>query len=184
MALVALNLAGCAAQKDIRLSVEEEQIELTFSWCGSDDRHAYTIEVIKQFEEKYPNIKVNLEYSEFTGFQLKTDVKMRAGTEADVMQLNYSWLDRYSPDGQGLYDLNKLSDNLNHYSEESLSYGYSVNVLNALPIALNGKVFIYNKSIYDKYGLDIPKTWDDLFAAADVMKQDGVYPLDLENSAV
>lgn len=186
MVLLVLNLTGCTSQNEIRLSIEEEQVELTFSWWGSDDRHAYTIEAIKQFEEKYPNIKVNLEYSEFTGFQLKTDVKMRAGTEADVMQLNYAWIDRYSADGKGLYDLNQVSGNLNlnNYSKESLSYGYSANVLNALPIALNGKVFIYNKTIYEKYGLDIPKTWDDLFAAAQVMNQDGIYPLDLENSAV
>ena len=34
-----------------------------------------------------------------------------------------------------------------------------------------------NKTIYNKYGLDVPKTWDDLFKAAKVMKKDGVYPM-------
>lgn len=179
-------LTGCTSSGDIPLSIEEEQIELTFSWWGSDDRHVYTIEAVKEFEKQHPNIKVNLEYSEFTGFQLKTDVKMRAHTEADVLQINYAWVDRYSADGKGLYNLNSLSQTLNleNYTKEALSYGYSNEVLNALPIALNGKVFVYNKSIFDKYGLSIPETWEDLFDAAEVMSKDGVYPLDLEASAI
>lgn len=180
-------VCGCTGNEgDIALSVEDERIEITFSWWGSDSRHAYTIAAIEEFEKLYPNIKVKLEYSEFTGFQLKTDVKMKAHTEADVLQLNYAWVDRYSPNGDGLYDLNKVSDviNFDNYTEDAISYGYSNGVLNALPIASNGKVFIFNKSVYDKYGLDVPRTWDDLFKAAEVMKKDGVYPLDLETAAI
>ncbi len=39
--------------------------------------------------------------------------------------------------------------------------------LNALPIAYNSVVFFYNQDLLDQYGLDVPKTWDDLFAAAE-----------------
>lgn len=187
VSIAVTGLAGCGSSDgNIPLSVEEERIELTFSWWGSDDRHEYTIAAIKKFEEEHSNIKVNMEYSEFTGFQLKTDVKMRANKEADILQLNYAWVDRYSEDGTGLYDLSKVKDvlNLNNYTDEQLSYGMSNNILNALPIALNGKVLLYNKSIFDSYKLDIPKTWEDLFKAAEVMSKDGVYPLDLEASAI
>lgn len=187
LSMAVTALAGCnSSTQEIRLEEEKQEINITFSWWGSDSRHEYTIEAIREFEKKYPYINVELEYSEFTGFELKTSVKMAAHTEADVMQLNYAWVDLYSHDGNGLYDLNKVSDivNLGNYTETSLSYGMSNGVLNALPIALNGKVFIYNKAIYDKYGLEIPKTWDDLFAAAAKMKKDGVYPLDLDSSAV
>ncbi len=186
-AAVAISaLAGCGSNTEITLEESEEQIEITFSWWGTDSRHAYTIAAVEAFEEQNPNIKVNLEYSEFTGFQLKTNVKMAAHTEADVMQLNYAWVDAYSPDGTGFYDLNGLSDiiDLTNYSEESLGYGTVDGYLNALPIAINGKVFLYNETIYESYGLDIPQTWDDLFEAASVMSKDGVYPLELEQSAM
>ncbi len=179
------SLAGCGST-EITLDESEEQIEITFSWWGSDSRHEYTIAAVKAFEEENPNIKVNLEYSEFTGFQLKTNVKMAAHTEADVMQINYAWVDAYSPDGTGFYDINQLADvvDLSNYSEESLGYGTVNGYLEALPIALNGKVFLYNETIYESYGLDIPQTWDDLFEAASVMSADGVYPLELEQSAM
>lgn len=179
-------LSGCSSSKDVALIEADEQIEITFSWWGNDPRHTYTIDAVREFEKQNPNIKVNLEYSEFTGFQQKTNVKIAAHTEADIMQLNYSWVSGYSPDGSGFYDLNKVSDvlNLNNYTDEALSYGMINGSLNALPIAQNGQVFIYNKTLYDKYGLDIPKSWADFYKAAEVMNKDGVYPMDLGSVAM
>lgn len=177
------SVTGCGSNKEVALVKESSQKEITFSWWGSDARHEYTIAAIKEFEKKHPDIKVHLEYSEFTGFQEKTNVKMAAHTEADIMQLNYSWVSGYSPDGTGFYDLEKLSNDLNlsNYEEEVLDYGRVNGVLNALPIAQNGQVFICNESLYKKYNLEIPKSWDDFFAAAKVMNKDGIYPLDLNN---
>lgn len=180
------TLSGCGTGTEMTFEEGEEQIEITFSWWGSDSRHEYTIAAVKAFEEQYSNIKVNLEYSEFTGFQKKTDVKIAAHTEADVMQLNYAWVSTYSPDGTGFYDLNQLADVLvlSNYTEEALSYGTINGYLDALPIAQNGHVFIYNQDLYEKYGLDLPTTWDDFTAAAEVMQKDGVYPLDLGSTAM
>jgi oligogalacturonide transport system substrate-binding protein len=48
--------------------------------------------------------------------------------------------------------------------------------LNAIPIALNTQSVYINKTIYDSYGLDVPKTWEDYFAAAKAMRGK-VYPL-------
>lgn len=111
---------------------------------------------------------------------------MAAHTEADVMQLNYAWVSGYSPDGTGFYDLNELSDilDLSNYTEEALSYGTINGHLDALPIAQNGQVFVYNKSLYDTYNLELPKTWDDFEKAASVMKKDGICPLDLGSVAM
>ncbi len=180
------SLTGCGSSKDITFEEGKEKTELTFSWWGPDDRNEYTIAAVKEFEKQHPDIKVNLEYSEFTGFKEKTDIKMRAHTEADVMQLNYSWVSGYSPDGTGFYDLNSVSDilNLDNYDETVLSYGMVGDSLNALPIAQNGQVFIYNKNIYDKYGLELPGSWEELFNAAQVMSQDGIYPLDMGSVAM
>lgn len=179
-AVTLLSFTGCG-NTDMTFEEGNEQKEITFSWWGPDSRHAYTIAAVKAFEQEHPDIKVKLEYSEFTGFQKKTNVKMAAHTEADVMQLNYAWVSGYSPDGTGFYDLNELSDilDLSNYTEEALSYGTINGHLDALPIAQNGQVFVYNKSLYDTYNLELPKTWDDFEKAASVMKKDGICPLDL-----
>lgn len=184
--LAVATITGCSSSSNIQLVDEKEEINLTFSWWGKDSRHDYTIAAIKEFEKQNPNIKVNLQYSEYTGFQQKTNVQLTSHTEADVMQLEYAWVNLYSPNGEGFYDLNTVSSDLNlkNYSDVSLGYGTINSKINALPIAINGKVFIYNKDIYDNYGLELPKTWDDLYKAAEVMSKDGIYPFDVEPKAV
>jgi len=108
---------------------------------------------------------------------------MASHNNCDVMQINYSWLSEYSADGLGYYDINKLSDqiDLSSFTKEDLATGTRNGHLNALPIAYNTVCLFYNADMFSSYGLEIPKTWDDLFAAADVMKKDGIYVLGMVN---
>ena len=152
---------------------------ISLSWWGNDGRHEYMMEGVDLFEKKNSSIDVSIRYGEWNGYETKTQVYMESGNETDVMLINYSWLSRYSPDGTGYYDLNRLSDyiDLSAFGEKYLEYGTVNGRLNALPTAMNTTILCYNKSMYDKYGLALPVTWDDLFAAAEVMKADGIYPL-------
>lgn len=182
----ALVLGGCGST-DISLAESAEKIELEVSWWGSDERNSYTMEALKEYDEAHPELDIAMTYGEFTGFEQKNDVKMFAHTEADIMQIDFKWLDKYESQGLSFYDLSQLSDyiDLGQYDETELSYGKGASGAQAaLPIAINAKVCWFNKSIYDSYGLDLPKTWDDLFAAAKVMNPDGVYPLDIDSNAL
>lgn len=177
------STAGCGSE-DITLAEEEDIVEINFSWWGTDARHDYTMEAIKEFEKKYPNIQVHMEYSEWTGYDRKNAVEMASNTEADVMQINFSWLNKFSADGSRYYNLEELEDlNLTSFEASILDFGRSAGTLNALPIALNAKVFLYNEDLYKSFGMEIPTTWEDFFAAADKMKAKNVYPLDLDSTA-
>lgn len=182
-----IALTGCAALMLTAASCGEKAVvqsqdaktEITLSWWGNDARNEYTIEAVERFEELHPDIKVKCSYSEWSGYEARSQVQMISDTEADVMQINFNWLDQYSHDGTGYYDLNKLTDlvNLSYFPPEVLSFGTKNGVLNAVPIAMNAETVYINKTIYEKYGLDIPKTWDDVFAAAEAMRGDGIFPL-------
>ncbi len=145
------------------------QNTINFGWWGNDERHDYTLQGIDIFEQKNPSINVNCTYSVWSGYERRNRIYMRSGSEPDVMQINYNWISEYSPDGNGYYNLYDLSDyiDLSSYTENELSYGTVNGKLNALPIAYNSVVFFYNQDLLDQYGLDVPKTWDDLFAAAE-----------------
>jgi oligogalacturonide transport system substrate-binding protein len=160
---------------------QEKTIPVAFSWWGNDERHFYTLKGLNLFGEKNPGIQVSHKFGVWDGFEGKNRVYMKSKTNADVMQINYNWLEEFSPDGTGYYDLSKVKDEieLSGYKPADLQAGERGGVLNAIPIAYNSTVFFYNKSIYDRYGLPIPETWDDLFAAAERMRQDGIYPLGL-----
>lgn len=158
---------------------KETRTAVSYSWWGNDKRHAYTLAGLDRFEESHTDIQVSPYYGVWDGFEQRNAVVMRSHDASDVMQINYAWLSEYSPDGTGYYDLYQLSDviDLSQFSDRDLSFGTVDGHLNALPIAYNMPVFWYNADLYAKYGLEVPRTWDDLFAAAQVMRADGVYPL-------
>lgn len=172
-----LSTSSCIKSEPV-ITQQSKQTQINFSWWGTDARNKYTIKAIELFEEKYPDIKVNCSYSEWSGYEERSKIQMRSNTEADVMQINFSWLSQYSEDGEGYYDINLLNNfNLSNFSEDVLEYGIKKDHLNAVPIAMNAETVYINQDIYDRYGLDTPKTWDDFFNAAEVMKQDGIYPI-------
>jgi oligogalacturonide transport system substrate-binding protein len=178
--LCAAMLTGCSGNNTASAETNSaEAVEIDFSWWGDDERHIYTMNAVDIFQEMNPDINVNYRYGIWSGFEKRTKVWMASRKEADVMQINYSWLSEYSPDGNGFYDLYELTDyiDLSNFTEDDLKFGEIDGKLNAIPIAFNTPTMYYNEDIYSSYGLSLPTTWDDFFTAASVMKEDGIYPL-------
>lgn len=184
LVLIGTSLTGCSDTQTILYSKNDTNI--TFSWWGNDARHVYTMEGVDQFQLIHPEIDVEYRYGEWNGFEKRNKVWMESNTEADVMQINFAWLSQYSPDGNGYYDLYQLADyiDLDNFTKEDLELAEINGHLNAIPIAYNTQIIADNQDVYDKYGLDIPSTWDDYLEAAKVMQADGVYPLGMVKKQV
>ncbi len=176
--------AGCTNKTT--MTSQKSQVEIEFSWWGNDARNKYTLQAIDIFEDMHPEISVKCSYSEWSGYETRNKVWMNSDTEADVMQINYGWLSEYSSDGSGYYDLYQLGDkiDLTNFTNDQLNYGIRNGSLNALPIAMNAQSVYINKDLYQQYGLKVPRTWDELFAAASAMKKDGIYPLSASNKSM
>jgi oligogalacturonide transport system substrate-binding protein len=181
IAVAVLGYIGITGGSSQDIEQQQSQTKISVSWWGNDDRHLYMLKGLDLFQKANPDIEVAHHYGVWNGYETRTKVSMKANTESDVMQINYAWLNTYSKDGTGYYDLNKLNNiiDLSGYSKDDLAYGTVNGRLNALPIAYNSIAFFYNKDTLDKYGLQVPATWDDLFNAAAVMKKDGVYPISM-----
>lgn len=170
---------SCSSSDDTVITEQNYIADITLSWWGNDTRNEYTIEGVRQFMELHPDINVHCSYSEWSGYESRSKVQMISNTEADVMQINYGWLDQYSPDGTGYYDIESVSDyiDLSAFDEKMLDYGRVNGILNAIPIAMNVETIYIDKTVYDKYFLSVPTTWNDFFKAAEVMSPDGIYAL-------
>ena len=181
VALIVLAVFLFVSRKPEKEAGDVEQTRIQISWWGNDGRHLYTMEGVNLFQEKNPDIAVSYRYGVWNGYEKRTKVWMESHNESDVMQINYAWLNVYSKDGGGFYDLNELSEyiDLSNFTEEELSYGTKNGKLNALPIAMNTHTFYYNQDVLDSYGLSVPETWDDLFTVAEKLAPDGKYLLGL-----
>lgn len=183
--LLSLVLTACKTS-EISLKEEESQVELQFSWWGNEEKNNTMLEIIREFEQKYPNIRVNAEYGEWDMASTRFPIKIKSKTEADVMQIDYSWLYEYSNYGDGFYDLAGVSDSLSmdSFSENVISSGISGGIQNGLPTSVVANVFVYNQNVLDAYGISAPGSWEELTAAARVMQKDKIYPIVLSNEAL
>lgn len=156
-----------------------EQKQISFSWWGKAPRHEYTLQGINVFEKNYPFIKVSPDYSSWAEYDSSFEKKFTENTCADVMQINFDWLYKYSADGEGFYDLSTLSDEIElfNFTADDLAFGTMNGKLNAIPIAFNTVIPIFEKSLFDQYNLQIPSTWDELFYTAKVLRNTGTYVL-------
>lgn len=176
----AVDGSTAAAETVAELEVNTtDPITLRFNWWGGDSRHEKTLAAIRAFEEKYPNIKVEGEYEAFSGHEEKVALSIKAGSAADLIQLNMDWVFAYSPKGETFCDLNQLSNiiDLSYYDDTDKAF-YTINgSLQALPIANTGRGFIWNKTTYDKVGVAIPTTLEELMAAGEAFAayEDGSY---------
>ena len=170
--IILVLTTGCGKKQETSENNGKEVV-LRFMWWGGDSRHKATLDAIKLFEEKNPGIKVKAEYGGTDGYFQKVSTQIAGNTAPDIMQIDYIWLFNFSKNGDGFYDINELKDefNLDNYNEEDLSYTTINGKLTAIPVGMNGRAFFFNKSLYDRAGVEIPKTFDELLATDKILKE-------------
>ncbi len=157
------------------------QVELKFSWWGGDSRHEATEKAVQAFMAKYPNITVTAEYGAWSGWEEKQALNIMGGNAADVMQINWNWIESYSGNGKNFANLEDYKDvlDLTQFPAESLELCKADGKLMAVPVALTGRLFYWNKTTFDEVGVAIPTDEASLFAAGEAFKafDEDYYPL-------
>lgn len=183
--VLAIILSGALALNPFSVFAEDN-VELRMSWWGGNGRHQATLNAIKEFEKKYPNIKVKTEYTGWDGHLSRLTTQIAGKTEPDVMQTNWNWLPVFSKSGDGFYDLNTVSDylDLTQFDANDLASTTVEGKLNGIPTSANARLFYYNDETWKKSGIDYPNNWDELIAAGNHFKTtlgEQYYPVVLEH---
>lgn len=161
-----LAATGALALGASPLARAADPVTLRFSWWGGAERHQLTLKAIEGFEAKYPGIKIKAEYGGFGGYLERLTTQIAGGAEPDIIQSDWGWLPMFSRDGKGFADLGQYRKvmALDQFAPDALQMGTVKGKLNALPASFTARVYVWNRSAFDKAGLTIPKTWDELFA--------------------
>ncbi|HZX09068.1 sugar ABC transporter substrate-binding protein [Kribbella sp.] len=138
--------------------------ELTYwSWTPSAPAQ------VAAFMKQYPNVKVNL-VNAGTGNDQYTKLQnvIKAGSGGpDVAQVEYQALPQFALPGS-LVDLNQygFSQYESSYTASTWSSVHAGSGLYGLPQDSGPMALFYNKEVFTKYGIAVPKTWDEYVAAA------------------
>ena len=166
-----------------------EQVELRFAWWGGAERHEATLAACKLFEESHPGVTIKAEYMGWIGYLDRLTTQIGAGSEADIVQMDWAWLETFSKDGNGFYNLLDAGAKVDTaaYEQKWLDMCMMRGKLNALPVSFTTRYFLWNKTTFDRAGVAIPTTWEEWVAAGPVFKEklgDDYYPIDINVNAV
>lgn len=156
-------------------------------------------EMIQTFEEQNPDIEVEFDYVDSGNYSAKFAALASAGEIPDVFwtqagyycdQINEGLLLDISDDladesyegGQAWKDtfvpslLESLQNIVYTGCGELESYDYGV------PFTMTTVAVMYDKTIYEELGLEVPETWDDFMENCEAVKQGGYTPLSVQSN--
>ncbi|MBT0771659.1 extracellular solute-binding protein [Kineosporia sp. J2-2] len=163
------GLAACGVNNDTAagdIALSDEDVTLRLTWWGSDARHEATQKVIDAFHQENPKITVKGEFADWTGYWDRLATTFAANDAADVVQMDELYLRTYADRGS-LLDLTKTKEFLDTSGIDAvtLAAGQAGGTQYGLPIGKGALSVVTNKTVFDKYGIDLPDdsswTWED-----------------------
>ncbi|HEY9593374.1 MAG TPA: extracellular solute-binding protein [Spirochaetia bacterium] len=139
---------------------------------------------IERFKAANPSVTVNVvSYGDMSNYKTKFATMLAAGArDADVFQ---TWgggqLATYARRGQVL-DLTgemKKGSWQSRFSDASLAFVSADSRIWGVPVELANVLMYYNKPMFAKYGIKVPTTFDQLLAACQTLKANGIIPMAL-----
>ncbi|MFD7060562.1 extracellular solute-binding protein [Streptomyces sp. NPDC059906] len=168
-------LGGCGLTGDSN-GVTLKLVAADYGDSKDNSSQKYWDELAKSYEAKNPDVQVDVSVYSWNDVDRKVREMVEAGEAPDMAQIG-----AYSDyaDKDLLYRADDvLSIPVQADFVSQLAAAGQVNgVQYGLPFAASTRVLFYNKTLFDKAGVQPPKSWDDLAEAAEALKEKGVkYP--------
>ncbi len=175
----ALILAGCSGADSGSAEYDPDaEVELSFAFWGNDDRADRYNQLIEAFNEEYPNITINVTFTDFPSYWEKRATEAAGGGLPDVFQFSDSYLRQYAEPGHVL-DLGTVSDyvDFSTFSDALLGTGRLNDTQWSLPTGYSMWANFINDDLLAEYDLAAPEggtSFDDFDAwMADVTDASG-----------
>jgi multiple sugar transport system substrate-binding protein len=153
--------------KDTPASTGQTPVKLRILWWGSQARHDVTLKALDLYTKNHPNVTFEPEYQGYDGYLDKLSTQAAARNAPDVFQLDPSWFNDWASSNR-LADLSSV--NTKDIDKALLGTGAYKGKVYGIPLGSNSLGMVYNKVVFDKLGVQPPKTWDEMFQLAKDIK--------------
>ncbi len=137
----------------------EEQTTIRVLWWGTQTRHDLTGAAIEKFMEKNPDIKVEAEFTDWSGYWSKLATQAAGGLVPDVVQMDYAYITQYAKN-KVLADLTPYIESgaldVSDTSESLLASGQVDEGIYGVPCGANSPALLYRKDFLEKAGVTVP----------------------------
>ncbi len=161
-------------------------IKVLHKW-SSEDYAPWFEKVFKAYTDANPKVKITIEATDDEGVKDKLRVLMGSNDQPDIY---FSWCGEFANkfirtgnawDMTAAFENDKefkdslMEASLEPYVYEGKNYGISLRI--------NAKFFMYNKEIFDKVGVTVPKTWAEFMTVCEKIKAAGITPIAFGNQS-
>lgn len=137
----------------------EEQTTIRVLWWGTQTRHDLTGAAIEKFMEKNPDIKVEAEFTDWSGYWSKLATQAAGGLVPDVVQMDYAYITQYTKN-KVLADLTPYIEsgalNVSDISDSTLASGRVDEGIYGIPCGTTATAMFYRKDVLDAAGVTMP----------------------------
>ncbi|HJV16292.1 MAG TPA: extracellular solute-binding protein [Bacillales bacterium] len=184
--LLSVVLAGCSSSDNAKdENGSKKAIKFMHLWPAGSSKQQNLIvsDIIKQYESAHKDVKIDVEVLENEQYKNKIKVLSSSNQLPDV---GFTWAAGYmTPFVKGNL-FAPLDDVLNDGLKDSFVSGtteaYAIDGKTyGLPLELNIAPIYYNKSIFEKYNLEVPKTYSEFQNVVKTLADKGVAPIALGN---
>ncbi|MGC0143667.1 MULTISPECIES: ABC transporter substrate-binding protein [unclassified Pseudactinotalea] len=143
---------------------DAEEVTIRFSWWGSDTRHQMNQDLIDAFQEEYPHIQVQPDYTDWGGYWDKLATQTAGGDTPDVLMQEERYLREYASRGV-LADLNEFDIDTSQIEDSLVGSGEFDGGLWGIGTGVNVRAMIVDPEVFEEAGVDFPDdttwTWED-----------------------
>lgn len=193
-AMAASMLTGCGSNggssdsSDSKADSSSETMTIMMNGSDSDAYMEGYRKIIDGFNESNEyGVKVEIQNITNADYKTKLTTMMASDSETDII---FTWELGYLENfvnGDKIVSLQKYLDEDEDWKNsfnggilEPLTYDGEVY---AIPTQQSTAIMYYNKAIFDKYGLEVPTTYDEYVQVCDTLKENGVTPVALASTA-
>lgn len=161
------SAAASESAKDTAAAAGGE-VNLNLCWWGNQVRNDVTKKAVDLYMSENPNVKINVEFTDWSGYWDKLSAMAAGGNLPDIIQMDYSYLNQYQQSGQ-LADLSQfITDGTiatDKIPESIIESGAVDGKTYAISLGSNAPMMVYDKAVVEKAGVTIPEqmTIDELY---------------------
>ncbi|MFF4175677.1 ABC transporter substrate-binding protein [Streptomyces sp. NPDC001750] len=162
------STAGSAdgpAEGEIRL--------LTPIFEGADGKKLLEKEILGSFRKKYPDVKVNVDYTTYAQLNEKITTGLAGGLLPDVLMMGVGWIPPFAAK-KAIAELPEKLATAHDYEKRVLEPSRYEGRLYALPVVLDTRIVVYRKDHFAAAGIrKTPANWAELRAVAKQLTKGG-----------
>jgi multiple sugar transport system substrate-binding protein len=133
----------------------------SITWWSVEEDDAATASLISKYEEAHPKVKINFVRESRQDYRERLTNELAKGNGPDIFEYHNSWVPMF------LNNLSASKDDLsnNFYPVVSSDLKTKKGFV-GIPLEYDGIALFINQDIFQSYGKNAPKTWDDLRKSA------------------